>query len=210
VTVQPADRGDTQSVYETLAEATEQVKAALPDEDGVTEVVLDKGYHSNDVVADLSELDLRTYASEPDRGRRRWTGKQRERDAVYANRRRVKGERGQALGRRRGGVAERSNAHCYETGGLRRVHVRGRDNVLKRVLIQAGSCNLGLLMRSMLGVGTPKGLTSRLAAALARVWGHAAARRALVALLSRIDRVVGPILAIGQRRQPAIARGAAA
>lgn len=207
VTVQPADRGDTQSVYETLEEATEQVEAALPDEEGVAEVVLDKGYHSNDVLADLGELDLRTYASEPDRGRRRWIGKERERDAVYANRRRVKGERGKALGRRRGEVSERSNAHCYETGGLRRVHVRGRDNVLKRVLIQAGSCNLGLLMRSMLGVGTPKGLSGRLAAALAGIRGRESAWRALVALLVRLDRLVDPI---GRRSQLHIARCAAA
>jgi len=210
VTVQPADRGDTQSVYETLEEATEQVKAALPDEGGVTEVVLDKGYHSNDVLADLTELDLRTYVSEPDRGRRRWTGKHRERDAVYKNRRRVRGERGKALGRRRGEVAERSNAHCYETGGLRRVHLRGRDNVLKRVLIQAGSSNLGLLMRSMLGVGTPKGLVGRLAAVFASVFGHESARRPLIARFARVDRMVGPILAIGHRYQLGVARCTAA
>ena len=210
VTVQPADRGDTQSVYETLEEATEQVKAALPDEDGVIEVVVDKGYHSNDVLADLTDLDLRTYASEPDRGRRRWKGKERERDAVYANRRRVKGERGKALGKRRGEVAERSNAHCYETGGLRRVHVRGRDNVLKRVLIQAGSYNIALLMRSMLGVGTPKGLAGRFAAVFAGVCGCETARRVLGELLDRLDRVVDPIVAITHRHQDNIARAAAA
>jgi hypothetical protein len=53
---------------------------------------------------------------------------------------------------------ERSFAHAYETGGMRRVHLRGRDNVLKRLLIHVGGFNLSLMMRQLLGKGTPRGL----------------------------------------------------
>jgi transposase len=130
----------------------------------IAESVLDKGYHSNRVVTDLAAVDVRSYVSEPNRGRRRWTDKHAERDAVYANRRRIRGERGKALQRRRAEVAERSFAHVLETGGLRRMHVRRRVNVLKRLLLGAASYNLALLMRTLTGVGTPRSLQGHLAA----------------------------------------------
>ena len=78
--------------------------------------------------------------------------------AVYANKRRLEGERGKSLLRRRGEFLERPFAHQYETGGLRRVHVRGRENVSKRVLLQAAACNLALILRSLTKAGTPRGL----------------------------------------------------
>ena len=71
----------------------------------------------------------------------------------YGNRRRIRGDRGRRLQRRRGELVERPFAHQYETGGLRRVWVRGHENVRKRVLIQAAGCNLGLLLRRLTGVG---------------------------------------------------------
>ena len=86
-------------------------------------------------------------------------------------------------------MAERSNAYCYETGGLRRVHVRRRDNVAKRVRIQAATYNLALLMRMLLGAGTPKGLAGRLAAASAAL---AALTRALGCLRRRLERLLVP------------------
>ncbi len=61
---------------------------------------------------------------------------------------------------------ERPFAHQYETGGLRRVWVRGRENVSKRVLIQAAGCNLGLLLRRLTGVGTPRSLQGRALSAM--------------------------------------------
>ncbi|MBN1458554.1 MAG: transposase, partial [Armatimonadetes bacterium] len=95
VTIQPADRGDTTSVGETLCEVMENLDEVSNDERRHTmkEVVMDKGYHSNDVLRDLEEMDLRSYASEPKRGRRNWKGKGEQREAVYANRRRIRGER---------------------------------------------------------------------------------------------------------------------
>jgi transposase len=124
----------------------------------LSELVTDKGYHSNDTMVDLKELGIRSYVSEPQRGRRDWTGKLAERDAVYANRRRIRGDRGKALMRRRGLMLERPFAHCYETGGMRRVHLRGRGNILKRLLIHVGGFNFSLVLRQTIGKGTPRGL----------------------------------------------------
>lgn len=66
--------------------------------------------------------------------------------------------------RQRGELLERPFAHMYEIGGMRRVHLRGHQNILKRILLRVGALNLGLLMRTLFGVGTPRGRQSRLAA----------------------------------------------
>jgi hypothetical protein len=83
-------------------------------------------------------------------------------DAVYANRRRIRGDRGKQLLRKRGELLERPCAHLYETGGLRRMYVPGHENVLKRLLVHAGAFNLSLWMRTLFGIGTPRGLQGRL------------------------------------------------
>lgn len=171
VTVQPADRGDCESLETTLDEAMGALDDVAEDEAAadklselrVAEVIADKGYHSNDVLLRRDELGIRTYVSEPERGRRNWRGKQAEQRAVYKNRRRIRGERGKRLLRRRGELIERSFAHCYETGALRRTHLRGHQNILKRVLIHVAAFNLGLAMRRHCGFGTPRSLQGRLA-----------------------------------------------
>jgi transposase len=166
VTVQDADEGDTTTSVETLIEAAEQVEAVRPDGDGIDEVVGDKGYHSNRLLVDLEAVGVRSYISEPDRGRRNWKKNPEARDAVYRNRRRIRGARGQRLLQLRGERLERPFAHLYETGGMRRLYLRGHTNIRKRVLIHAGGFNLGLLMRQLIGVGTPRGLQGRLGAVL--------------------------------------------
>ena len=144
VTVQDADDGDTTTSIETLIEAAEQVEAVRPDGDGIEEVVGDKGYHSNQSLVDLEAVGVRSYISEPDRGRRNWKPQPDARDAIYRNRRRIRGARGQRLLRLRGERLERSFAHLYETGGMRRVHLRGHTNIRKRLTrpasISACSC----------------------------------------------------------------------
>jgi transposase len=177
VTVQDADKGDTTTIQETLPEAAEQLEAvAAVTDDAVAvieEVVADKGYHSRTTVHDLETLEIRTYLSEPDRGPQSWIGQEAERDAVYANRRRIRGDRGKRLLRRRGELLERPCAHLYETGALRRAHVRGHENVLKRLFLQASAFNLGLWMRTLFGVGTPRTLQGRLvavAAVISTLW----------------------------------------
>ena len=147
VTVQPADDGDTESLAETIITAAEQIERVQPAADAVRDLVADKGYHSNQVLVDLEAVGVRAYLSEPDRGRRNWRGKPTARAAVYRNRRRIRGARGQRLLRQRGERLERPFAHLYETGALRCVHLRGHPNILKRVLVHTGGFNLGLLMR---------------------------------------------------------------
>jgi transposase len=169
VTVAAGDAGDTSTIVETLAQAGEhiaEVACATNQEEvgervhpeGPLEVVGDKGYHSNDTLTGLADAEVRTYISEPDRGPRNWKEKPEAQAAVYGNRRRIGGEHGKQLLRRRGELLERSFAHAYETGGMRRVHLRGRENILKRVLIHLGGFNLSLVMRQLLGKGTPRGL----------------------------------------------------
>jgi transposase len=175
VTLQPATAGDTNTLQETLTQCGEHIREVAGDIDnndgqmnpeGPAELVLDKGYHSNDVLVILKEVEVRSYCSEPDRGRRNWKGKHEEKTAVYQNRRRIKGERGKRLLRQRGERVERSFAHMYETGGMRRTHLRRHDNIIKRLLIHAGAFNLGLVMRKLLGNGTPRGFQGRMNALL--------------------------------------------
>jgi len=166
VTLQEADEGDTATLPWTLLQAQMNLEAVSQDPEAkahlhaqpLSEVVADKGYHSRATMAALKEDKIRSYISEPDRGRQKWKGKTAERDAVYANRRRIRGDRGQALRRQRGEYVERPFAHLFETGSMRRVHLRGQFNILKRLLIHAGGFNLALAMRKLVGVGTPRGL----------------------------------------------------
>ena len=169
VTVQDAHTGDTTTMVETLITAAEQVEAVGAA--GITEVVGDKGYHSNETMEAFVEIGVRSYVSEPDRGRRNWTGKATAQQAVYANRRRIRGARGHRLVRQRGELLERPNAHLYETGRMRRVHLRGHPNILKRLLMHVCGFNLGLLMRQLTGVGTPRSLQGRAAAAVGALIG---------------------------------------
>ena len=168
VTVATGDAGDTETMLDTLPQAGKniaEVACASNHEEageqvhptGPVEAVADKGYHSNDTLTALKDAEVRTYISEPDRGRRRWKDKPEAQAVVYANRRRIQGEHGKRLLRQRGELLERSFAHTYETGGMRRVYLRGRDNVFKRVLIHVGALNLSLVMRKLLGKGTPRG-----------------------------------------------------
>jgi transposase len=169
VTVQGADQGDTTTSRKTLIEAAEQIEAVVVDSEGPKEVVADKGYHSNQALVDLEAVGVRSYISEPDRGRRNWRDNPEAQNAVYRNRRRIRGERGKRLLRQRGELLERPFAHLYETGAMRRIFLRGHQNILKRILLHAAALNLGLLMRTLFGVGTPRSLQGRVAAFFAVV-----------------------------------------
>jgi len=177
VTLQAADLGDTATVQETLADAGLAVadlvdrEAELhPEEkpkvnvEGIEELVADKGYHSGEALEQIKELEVRTYIPEKKQpGKRHWKGKQGQQQAIYQNRQRVRGRYGKRLLRRRGEFVERTFAHCYETGGMRRCTLHGRKNILKRLLIHAGAFNISLVMRKMLGAGKPRELANRMA-----------------------------------------------
>jgi transposase len=158
MTLQPADQGDTTTIHQTLAAA--QAVAREVNEQGVEEVIADKGYHSGAVLTELHQQETRSYIPEPERGRRKWQGegKTEEQKRTYENRRRVRGKRNKRLQKLRSELTERSFAHLYETGGMRRVHLRGRDNILKRLLVHGAAFNLSLILRETLGVGKPRRL----------------------------------------------------
>jgi len=175
VTLLGADQGDTTTLDETLCEAGMTVaelagrEAELrPDREptvnvnGIEELVTDKGYHSGAVVQGVKSYEVCSYIPEKQpKGRRNWQGKAAEQQPVYENRRRVQSEYGKSLLRRRGELVERSFAHCYETGGMGRCHLRGRDNILKRQLVHVGAFNLSLILRQLLSAGTPRELRNR-------------------------------------------------
>jgi transposase len=171
VTLVPASAGDTATIEGTLDAAVKNLDDAREmggDEsqrDGEPEeVVADKGYHSKMVLLSLQQEGWRTYIAEPQRGRQKWPGQQAERAAVYANRRRKNGRRGLALMRLRGELIERPFAHAFETGGMRRTHLRKHENIAKRLLVHIAGLNLALLMRTRFGVGKPRCLQGRAAA----------------------------------------------
>jgi transposase len=158
-TVHEGDAADTETLCDSLMEAQLNLDAAgSPIE--VQEAVADKGYHAAPTIELCDDLDFRTYIPEPKRPHRsRWTDKPPEyRQAVYANRRRVKGDRSKRLQRLRSELVERSFAHVCETGGARRCWLSGLVKVTKRYLLQVAARNLGLIMRKLFGMGTPRGL----------------------------------------------------
>ena len=174
VTLQGADQGDTTTILETIVVATENLRevaddartAEKIDPNWMSEAVTDKGYHSNATATDLEEMNIRSYMAEPDHGRRNWKDEPQAQAPVYANRRRIRGNRGKRLMRKRGELIERSFAHAYETGGMRRTHLRHHDNIAKRLLIHVGGFNLGLVMRRLIGIGKPRRLQGLFASIL--------------------------------------------
>lgn len=197
ITTHGGAAGDSESVRETLPAAGEAIaeQIATPTaqgqykvhEQGLREVVTDKGYHSGAGLAAMKEWGVRTYVSAPRQPRRKWAGKREQQATVYANRRRVKGARGKRLLRRRGELLERPFAHQYETGALRRLHVRGRGNVAKRVLLQAAAFNLALILRTMTRAGTPRGLADLKRTLFGTLLRVLAALSAIPAPLSGLD-----------------------
>ena len=193
VAVHQADRADTDTIEETLEVAQDNLRELgdtdTPehhddDTDGsgssgtascgetpacAQALVADKGYNKAAILRRLKEKGYRTYIPERrQKGYRRWTDKggRKTAAAFYENRARVNRKKGKALQRKRGELIERTFAHICETGGARRTRLRGRSNVSKRYLLQAAAANLGLVMRTLFGRGTPRGWTERLSAAI--------------------------------------------
>ena len=157
--VHAADEGDTTTLTSTLDAAQRNLTSvgAPPSPDDPAECVADKGYHSRAVLTDLDGGPWKTRIAEPQRrGVSRWHGDTDARRAVYNNRTRLRSEVGQQAMRNRAELVERSFAHILDRGGMRRTWLRGRENVHKRYLIHVAGHNLGLLMRLLIGAGTPK------------------------------------------------------
>ena len=206
VTTHGGAAADTATVQETVIDAAVAVADLIAEKtpggeyevhpDGVEEVVADKGYHSNEVALGLEQLEVRTYIAEPDRGPRNWLGKAAEKAAVYGNRRRIQGNRGKSLQRQRGERIERNFAHQFDTGGLDRLYVRGKQNVHKKLLIQAAACNLALLMRARYGSGKPRAAHDRVVDAILTIL---AVMKAVEDIYTTSPRIPSPDLPLSRR-----------
>ena len=165
----PADVSDTHSLEDSLHKAQIHLEAAQCDKQ-IRDVAADKGYHSTDTLNELSEhTDFRTYIPEPKTsGGRNWSKRSlKERKAVLSNRRRAKGKKGRKLQRLRSEHVERTFAHVLETGGGRRSRLRGTDKIQKRYFLLTAAHNLGVVMRSLFGIGTSRSMQGMMRAVLA-------------------------------------------
>lgn len=167
--IHTADRGDTLTIHKTLLAADETTMRAGV-EGGIETVILDRGYHSDAVLGDLHSQGISGYVAEPKRGTRNWQ-RQRRRDGdevvderqqrYYANRRRARSETGKQLQKKRAEFPERAFAHLKKTGGMARVFVRGRWEVGKKLQSHVSAANLGVILRALIGIGTPRSLQGR-------------------------------------------------
>jgi transposase len=187
-TITPANHGDAETMVDSVVQAQMNLHAAGA-ETKIKDVAADKGYHKASTLELADALDFRTYVPEPKRRHRyRWLDKPAGyQEAVYANRRRVRGARSKRLQRQRSEKVERSFAHVCETGGARRTWLRGLETVSKRYLLQVAARNLGLMLRKLFGVGTARslqglaGLVWALYFAMELLWCRGCARRTAIA-----------------------------
>jgi len=154
------DHADSQTLEDSVNHAQTNLNEAKTGAE-IQDVAADKGYHATEQLTVIAEqTPYRTYIPEPElKHNRRWTDKPAvQKAAVYANRRRVKGKRGKQMQRHRSEYVERTFAHVCETGGARRTWLRGLEKVQKRYLLAAAAHNIGVLMRKLFQMGTPRGL----------------------------------------------------
>jgi transposase len=203
--IYPGDAGDAATVEMSVAQA-ETYGDRLPIPLVIEEVVGDKGYHAAPTLAGLAAAGLRTYIPERECGRRRWDDKPTAWELAYRdNRRRVRGARSRRLQRLRSERNERSFAHMCGSGHQRRTWLRGTENVQKRYLLTAAARNLGLIMRHLFGIGTPRSLQG-LATRLSTLARAVVALFALVVRLTKRPwRSSRPSCAISTRSKPASA-----
>ena len=164
--IHPADQGDTTTLPETLqaAEANLATADAAPTPEEPAELVADKGYHSREGLKDLEDGVWRSRIAEKKvKGVNRWRGDANARRAVYNNRARLRSGAAKAAFKLRAELVERSFALTLDRGGMRRAWLRGRENLHKRYLVHVAGYNLGLIMRLLVGAGTPRELLARMA-----------------------------------------------
>jgi transposase len=169
--VTPADRGDGATGTETLIVAQANLLQSGSTA-AVEELVADKGYHDNRLLAQCAQWQVRTYIPERKQKSRRWTDKPEEYETAFReNRRRVTGAKGKRLNRWRSERCERTFAHVCETGGGRRSHLRGLVNVTKSHVLRCAAFNLGLLLRKLFGMSKPR-TGAGLFSLILSLWSH--------------------------------------
>jgi len=141
VTLQGADRGDTTTLDETLCEAGDGGGGAGWARGGVAARRGAQGQRQRDRGDGHRQGLPQRRGGEADEGVRRaqlHSGEETEGAAELGGQTgraassvrepaAGAGEYGKSLLRRRGELVERSFAHCYETGGMRRCHLRGQE-----------------------------------------------------------------------------------
>src|SRR5689334_22391521 len=167
--VRAADRVDTATLPGTLAAAEANLAAvdAAPTPEDPAELVADKGYHSREGLKDLEDGAWRSRIAEKKAaGVSRWRGDEEARRAVYNNRARLRSGVAREAFKLRAELVERSFALTLDRGGMRRAWLRGGENLKKRYLVHVAGYNLGLVMRLLVGAGTPREFLARAAARL--------------------------------------------
>jgi len=162
--IHPADQGDTTTLPATLetAEANLAAVDAAPTPEDPAELVADKGYHARDRLKELEDSAWKSRIAEKKQpGVSRWHGDEDARRAVYNNRARLRSGVAKEAFKRRAELCERSFALALDRGGMRRAWLRGTENLRKRYLVHVAGYNLGLIMRLLVGAGTPRGLAAR-------------------------------------------------
>lgn len=167
--IHPADQGDTTTLPETLEAAAANLAAvdAAPTPEQPAELVADKGYHSREGLKELEDGAWKSRIAEKKvKGVNRWRGDADARRAVYNNRARMRSGVAKDAFKLRAELVERSFALTLDRGGMRRAWLRGRENLHKRYLVHVAGYNLGLIMRLLVGAGTPREFSARVSAHL--------------------------------------------
>jgi transposase len=167
--VHAADRGDTATLPDTLeaAEANLAAVGAAPTPEDPAELAADKGYHSRDGLKALEDGPWKSRVAEKKAtGVHRWHGDEDARRAVYNNRARLRSGAAREAFKLRAELVERSFALTLDRGGMRRAWLRGGENLRKRYLVHVAGYNLGLVMRLLVGAGTPREFLARASAHL--------------------------------------------
>jgi transposase len=170
--IHAADQGDTATLPDTrgAAEANLAAVGAAPTPEEPAELVADKGYHSRDGLKELEDGAWRSrIAEKKGAGVSRWRGDAEARRAVYNDRARLRSGAAKEAFKLRAELVERGFALTLDRGGMRRAWLRGRENLKKRHLVHVAGYNLGLVMRLLVGAGTPREFVAGAAAHLLAV-----------------------------------------
>jgi len=200
--VHAADQGDTATLPGTLqaAEANLAAVGAAPTQEDPAELVADKGYHSREGLKGLENGTWKSRIAEKrTAGVNRWRGDTDARRAVYNNRARLRSGVAKEAFKLRAELVERSFALTLDRGGMRRAWLRGGENLKKRYLVHVAGYNLGLIMRLLVGAGTPREFV---AGAAAHLLAAATVEGAVLVVLVVVTGTEAAMLVVSLRPEP--------
>ncbi len=184
VDLKPGDEADAKDLAERVRDAEESLNTALDEPRSkarVETVVGDMGYCDVEALVTLQAVGIRTAIPDPVQNRHVDKLPDDQRRALRTAQQTLRSRSGRWLMRHRGEFCERSFVHVLDYGGARRTTLRGRENILKRYLVQAACLNLSILLRETCGIGTLK-----------QTW--AASTEAFVVVLRPLGRFFRPLL----------------